>query len=178
MNVEPVVRVLRSIGSPHCLIGAHAMAARGYPRFTVDVDLLTNDIRVLDDIVWAELVRDGAAVDSRRGDIDDPLGGVVHLLLTDGTDVDLIVAKWAWEGELIQRAEAMSVTGTSIGVPRVGDLILLKLAAGGFIDLQDAAALLAIGDRGTVIRDVEAHIDHVRPDVRALWRDLLAAADH
>jgi hypothetical protein len=78
---------------------------------------------------------------------------------------------------LIQRAEAMSVAGTSIGVPRLGDLILLKLAAGGFIDLQDAAALLAIGDRSSVIRDVEAHIDRVRPDVRALWRDLLAAGD-
>jgi hypothetical protein len=29
MNVEPVVGVLQTIGAPHALIGAHAMAARG-----------------------------------------------------------------------------------------------------------------------------------------------------
>ena len=48
MNLEPVRRVLDVLGAPYALIGAHAMAARGYPRFTVDVDLLTTDPRVLD----------------------------------------------------------------------------------------------------------------------------------
>jgi predicted solute-binding protein len=41
------------------------------------------------------------------------------------------------------------------------------------MNLHDAAALLALGDRALVVRDVEAHIDEVRPDVSALWRDLL-----
>jgi hypothetical protein len=52
---------------------------------------------------------------------------------------------------------------------------LLKLAAGGYTDLQDAAALLALGDHEATIRGVEAHIADVRPDIRTLWRDLLAA---
>ena len=43
MHLEPVQRVLQVLGAPHALIGAHAMAARGYPRFTVDIDLLTSD---------------------------------------------------------------------------------------------------------------------------------------
>jgi hypothetical protein len=33
--------------------------------------------------------------------------------------------------------------------------------------------LLALGDRALVVRDVEAHTYEVRPDVCALWRDLL-----
>jgi predicted nucleotidyltransferase len=177
MNVEPVIRVLQSIGAPHALIGAHAMAARGYPRFTIDVDLLTSDNQVLVADTWAGLVSDEAEIDIRRGDHDDPLGGVVHLLLADGTDVDLVLAKWKWEADLIDRAESLSIGGISIRVPRTGDLILLKLAAGGFIDLQDAKALLLLGDVETVIRDVEAHVDEVRPDVRALWRDLRAASE-
>ena len=177
MNVEPVVHALQSIGAPHALIGGHAMAARGYPRFTIDVDLLTSDNRVLAADTWAGLERDGAEIDIRRGDDEDPLGGVVHLLLADGTDVDLVLAKWKWEADLIDRAEPMSIGGVSIRVPRTGDLILLKLAAGGFIDLQDAKALLSLGDVDTVIRDVEAHIAEVRPDVRALWRDLRAATE-
>jgi hypothetical protein len=175
MNVEPVLRVLQSIGAAHALIGAHAMAIRGYPRFTVDVDLLTADNEVLDPALWEPLVRDGAAVEPRRGDIDDPLGGVVHILLADGTDIDLVVAKWKWEAQIIERAETMTLAGSTIRVPRIGDLILLKLAAGGFGDLQDAAALLEVGDTDAVIPDVEAHIDDVRPDVRGLWTRLLAS---
>ena len=177
MNVAPVQGVLEAIGAPNCLIGAHAMAARGYPRFTVDIDLLTTDPRVLDRATWAELERDGAAVEPRRGDADDPLAGVVHFLLADASDVDLVLAKWKWEAGVIERAEKMSVMGIDLPVPRTSDLILLKLAAGGYLDLRDAAALLGLGDREGVVREVEANIDDVRPDVRALWRELLASLD-
>jgi hypothetical protein len=177
MNPEPVRRVLDALGVRYALIGAHAMAARGYPRFTLDVDLLTADSRVLDMAHWNDLVGDGAQVDVRRGDADDPLGGVVHLLLRDGTDVDVVVGKWQWEADLIERAELISIGGAPIGVPCSGDLILLKLAAGGTLDLRDAAVLLTMGDRHRVVQEVEAHLDDVRPDVRAVWRDLLAASE-
>lgn len=175
MNFEPVQRVLDGLGAPYTLIGAHAMAVRGYPRFTVDVDVLTSDERVLSDSAWDELRRAGATVDPRRGDADDPLGGVVHILLADGTDVDVVLSKWKWEAQIIERAEPVALAGTVIRVPRLGDLILLKLAAGGYTDLQDAAALLALGNTDDTIREVEVRIDDVRPDVRPLWRDLLAA---
>ena len=148
------------------------MAARGYPRFTIDVDLLTSDTRVLAPSLWTPLVECGASVDARKGDADDPLAGVVHILLTDGTDIDLVVAKWKWEAAVIERAEPMQVAGTEIKVPLLSDLILLKLAAGGYADLQDAATLLALADERT-IPEVERHVADVRPDVRAVWHDLL-----
>lgn len=148
------------------------MAARGYPRFTIDVDILTTDARVLDASAWEPLVAVGAAVNPRRGDTDDPLGGVVHVLLADGTDVDVVVGKWHWETGVIERAEPMHVADVEIRVPRTSDLILLKLAAGGYGDLQDAAALLALAGRAAV-EEVERHIGEVRPDVRSLWQDLL-----
>jgi hypothetical protein len=172
MGIEPVLRVLQAIDAPHALIGAHAMAARGYPRFTIDIDLMTSDARVLNPGVWTALQEAGASVDTRRGDAEDPLGGVVHILLADGTDIDLIVGKWAWEAEVIERAEPMHVADVRIGVPRSSDLILLKLAAGGYADLQDAAALLALAGE-SVIPEVERHIGDVRPDVRPSWQTLL-----
>jgi hypothetical protein len=104
MRLEPVQHVLQNLNAPHALIGAHAIAARGYPRFTIDIDVLTTTDRVLDAAVWAALADAGAAIDPRRGDVDDPLGGVVHILLSDGTDIDLIVAKWRWEADVIARA--------------------------------------------------------------------------
>jgi hypothetical protein len=47
------------MAAPYALIGAHAMAARGYPRFRVGVDLLTTDPRVLDRETWTDLEDDG-----------------------------------------------------------------------------------------------------------------------
>lgn len=174
MNLAPVRRVLDAIGAPYALIGAHALAARGYPRFTVDVDLLTADARVLDPETWSELERSGAAVERRRGDEEDPLGGVVHILLPDNTDIDIVVARWTWEADLIARAEPLTIAeGVTIPVPRTSDLILLKLAAGGFMDLRDAAALLELGDRESVVREVESRIDEVHPDIRPVWQELL-----
>lgn len=172
ISLEPVRRVLRSIHAPYALIGGHAMAARGYPRFTIDIDVLTSDTRVLTPSLWTPLVEAGASVDARKGDADDPLAGVVHILLSDGTDIDLVVAKWKWEAAVIERAEPMQVAGTEIKVPLLSDLILLKLAAGGYTDLHDAAALLALSDDRT-IHEVERHIADVRPDVRPLWHELL-----
>ena len=130
---------------------------------------------MLDQETWSALEGAGAAVERRRGDDEDPLAGVVHILLPDGTDIDLVLAKWKWEADVIARAEMLSVAdGVRIAVPLTSDLILLKLAAGGFMDLRDAAALLGISERETMVREVESRIDEVRPDVRAVWSELLA----
>lgn len=150
------------------------MAARGYPRFTVDIDLLTTSLKVLERGPWAELEAAGATVEPCRGDDDDPLAGVVHILLADGTDIDIVVGKWKWEADVIQRAEIMTVApGVQLRVPRTGDLIVLKLAAGGFVDLKDAVGLLQVGDRDALMREVESRLDAVRPDVRHVWREVL-----
>ncbi|MFM8535012.1 MAG: hypothetical protein ACKOEC_15725, partial [Acidimicrobiia bacterium] len=169
MTIDPIIQLLESRGAPYALIGGHALAARGFPRFTVDVDLMTTAAWILDGPVWAELQQQGAAVDRRRGDIDDPLAGVVHLLLPDGTDVDLVLAKYQWEADVVGRAEPMLIRpGLRVPVPLASDLILLKLAAGGSLDLRDAATLLS-ADRQRLVREVEARLDSVRPDVRRAW---------
>jgi predicted nucleotidyltransferase len=174
MKIEPVLEILDRVGARYALIGGHAVAARGYARATVDIDLLTTDIRVLTPGMWNDLMGQGAVIDCRRGDDDDPLAGVVHVQLPDDTDVDIVVGRWKWEEAIIERAEPMRIGGVEVRVPLASDLILLKLAAGGILDLRDAAALLAIGDRDALIRDVEDHLPEVRPDVTAAWRDVLA----
>ena len=174
MRIEPVLRILDRAGAPYALIGGHAVAARGYPRSTVDIDLLTTDTRVLAPGTWSEIVALGGTIDARRGADDDPLAGVVHIQLPSGTDVDLVVGRWKWERAVVDRAEPIAIGGIEIRVPLTSDLILLKLAAGGILDLRDAAALLAIGNRDALIREVESHLPEVRPDVTAAWREVLA----
>ncbi len=176
MKIDPVVELLESRGADFALIGGHALAARGYPRFTVDVDLMTTAAWILDEDPWATLYAAGASVERRRGDIDDPLAGVVHVLLPDGTDIDIVLAKWQWEADVITRAEPMHLRpDLVIRVPLSSDLILLKLSAGGSLDLRDAATLLS-GDRERLIDEVEAKLRKVRPDVQRQWQDVLAMA--
>jgi hypothetical protein len=74
------------------------MAARGYPRFTIDVDLLTTDGRVLEPGVWAALAHEGATVEARRGDVDDH-GINVRLDLVDD---DVAVAECQQSRRIVQ----------------------------------------------------------------------------
>jgi hypothetical protein len=175
MTVIPVLQVLDRLGVRYALIGAHAMAVRGYARFTADLDLLSTDPRVLDASVWSELAAAGATIDPRQGEADDPLAGVVHILLNDDSDIDIVVGRWAWQTRIVERAEPLSLMGAVLPVPSAADLILLKLAAGGYGDKQDAAALLAAGDRPALVGDVETAIADVRPDIQPLWQELLAS---
>ena len=46
--------------------------------------------------------------------------------------------------------------------------------AGGALDLRDAGALLAAGDREALIAEVEGRLSDVRPDAREAWRQVLA----
>ena len=169
MNVlETVARFLDSIGAPYALIGGRAVAIRGFPRMTLDYDFLTADNRILNRGIWLPLEQAGATVDPRKGDLDDPIAGVVHLAFADGIEADVILARWKWESEIIQRAEPLDVGGVVVPVPGTSDLILLKLSAGGPIDLQDVVALVET-DRERWIAEVDEKIDRVHPDVAAMW---------
>lgn len=174
MSIDPVLAILERIGASYALVGGHALALRGYPRATVDIDLLTTDATVLETSTWSDLAAAGGRIECRRGDHEDPLAGVAHVELPDFTDVDVIVPRWKWEAEVIARAEPLPFGSGSIPVPLASDLILLKLAAGGPLDLRDAAALLAIGDRAVLVPQVERRLPEVVPDVTQAWQDVLA----
>jgi hypothetical protein len=169
--IDAVSRLLESIGARYALIGGRAVAARGHPRMTLDYDFLTSDRRVLEPETWQPLEQAGAVVDTRKGEFDDPLAGVVHITFADGLEADVILAKWKWEAEVLERSEPLDLGGAIVPVPITSDLILLKLAAGGPIDLQDVVSLLAM-DREHLVREVDRKVDAVLPDVTAAWRNL------
>lgn len=52
MIADDVRRFLEQREAAYCLIGGHAVAARGYPRFTVDYDFLTTEQSVLKHSTW------------------------------------------------------------------------------------------------------------------------------
>jgi len=166
-TIDRVCGVLDTHGIAHALIGAAALAARGVARSTYDIDLLTTDARVLNPNTWDSLRADGANVDIRRGDADDPLGGVVRIDAETDRPVDLILGKHAWHGRAVTRAEHVP-GGPPVVLAR--DLVLLKLYAGGPQDLWDVRELMQQPGAEALADAVTADLVSLSPPMQDLWR--------
>ncbi len=147
-----IAGILRGADIPHALIGASAMARHGVVRSTLDQDLLAVDPVCLQPESWSGLRSSGIEAKIRKGDLYDPLLGVVRFSSPGERPVDLVVGKFAWQREVIARA--MMHPGGEVPVVRAVDLILLKLYAGGPQDAWDIQQLLAAEDRETLIAQV------------------------
>lgn len=171
MVLERVCDALNDAGIAYALIGASALAARGVARSTFDIDLLTTDTRVLRPDLWHSLSADGIRVDIRRGDTDDPLGGVVRIDTADERPVDVILGKQAWQQRAVERAEQVA-GGPPVVLAR--DLVLLKLYAGGPQDLWDVRELLRQPESVQLAGDVGTDLAELSEEMRLRWQSLRA----
>lgn len=81
------------------------------------------------------------------GDLDDPLRGVFRLNLTSegqSVPVQLIVLPSKWVDIVFRGVETVRALGCSVPVVSWQALVLLKLYAGGPVDLQDAQSIVAV----------------------------------
>lgn len=129
--------MLDEAGVPYCIIGATAMSAWGYARFTADIDILTMDDRVLVRSFWEPSGLASSIGAIRRGDISDPLGGLVRF--KPAPAVDVIVGRGAVMREAVETAIAHPEFGPIATAPMVA---LMKIDAGGIKDRWDVAQLL------------------------------------
>ena len=158
----------------HAIVGAAALAAAGVVRSSLDLDLLTLDERVLDRGFWAALATAGVDIEIRRGDIDDPLVGVVRTAADGERPVDVIVGRHAWQRRAIERAQQLP-TGERVVLTR--DLVLLKLYAGGTQDLWDIRQLLALSGRDALVADVEADLAVLPAAAAERWAGLRSSRE-
>jgi hypothetical protein len=168
--LDRVCARLASHAIPHALIGAAALAARGIARSTFDIDLLVADRRALLEDLWQPLRATGASIDIRRGDADDPLGGVVRLEAPGERPVDVILGKHAWQARAVARAER---AGDGPPVVVAQDLVLLKLYAGGTQDLWDVRELLSLDGTAELERAVAADLVDLPTQMAERWKDAL-----
>ncbi len=163
---DRVAAVLDTARIAHALIGATALAAAGVARSTFDLDFLTTSMQALDAAVWHGLRDAGVDVEIRRGDVDDPLAGVVRVSASGERPVDLIVGRFEWQRRAVERARLLS-TGARVVLPR--DLVLLKLYAGGTQDVWDVRQLLNALTDVPLASEVEADLSDLPPAARELW---------
>ncbi len=170
--LDAVHRTLEAAGVPHALVGAAALASLGIARSTFDVDLLVTDRRCLDETFWAGLRQGETTVNVRRGDLDDPLAGVVRVDRAGDRPVDIIVGRHAWQARALDRSAPQSEGPAIVLAP---DLVLLKLFAGGTQDLWDVEQLLALPEGASLAAAVAGDIAVLPPEARARWARLLDA---
>lgn len=155
------------------MFGAQAVAVRGAPRATQDIDITVK----LGESELAVLIR---AIEERGfvhrfPEIADELlssGSVVPLCHSKSSmEVDLVLANSGLEDLALSRATRVSIAGVEVPVAHSTDLVVMKILAGRGKDLDDVRALLAAGDV-----DREEVVDLLGQLEAALERDDLVAA--
>lgn len=123
------------------LVGAYALAAHGYPRATMDIDIWVMPSPDNADAVLRAVRRFGAPLHNlTKADLEKE--GTVFQIGVAPRRIDIITAASGLTfQEAASRATSVSIEGLTVRVPSVADLIRNKRASGRTKDLADAEAL-------------------------------------
>ena len=147
-DYKEMLQCLADESAKFLVVGAYALAAHGYPRATMDID------------IWVMPSRDNAAAVLRAlRRFGTPLRGLtLDDLQEDDTIFQIGVAPRRIDiitgvsGLRFEEAFAHSITinieGLQVNIPSVDDLILNKRASGRTKDLADAEALESLKTSG------------------------------
>ncbi|MGA7980908.1 MAG: DUF6036 family nucleotidyltransferase [Chromatiaceae bacterium] len=123
------------------LIGAYALAAHGYPRATMDIDIWVMPSPDNAEAVLRALRSFGASLQNlTKKDLEDD--GTVFQIGVAPRRIDIITAATGLKFEhTYQNAVLVNLDGIDVHIPSIGDLITNKRATGRTKDLADAEAL-------------------------------------
>ena len=126
------------------LVGAYALAAHGYPRATMDIDIWVMPSPPNADAVMRALHRFGAPLHNLTKE-DLQKGGTVFQIGVAPRRVDIITAASGLRFEnTYRRSLSVNIEGIEVHIPSIEDLIRNKKASGINKDLADAEALEAL----------------------------------
>ena len=123
------------------LIGAYAMAAHGYPRATMDIDIWIMPSPENVDAVFRALQRFGAPLHNLTTK-DLQIDGTIFQIGVAPRRIDIItgVSGLKFE-ETYQNALLINIEGIDVRIPAINDLISNKKATGRTKDMADVEAL-------------------------------------
>lgn len=157
---EKVASLLASHGTPCLVIGAVALAAHRYVRYTEDIDLGVDadlpTMRAIADSLRAK----GYEVEFHQPDAEDPLGGVLNISGPFGL-VQVVSFADRFPRVIHDALAAEDVRirpGTELRLMPIEQLVALKLYAGGHASMVDIIELLR--------RNPDADIDKIRETCR------------
>ena len=126
------------------LVGAYALAAHGYPRATMDIDIWVMPSPENADAVLRALLRFGAPLQNLTKE-DLQKDGTVFQIGVAPRRIDIITAATGLQFEETYRNSiSINIEAVEVHIPSINDLIRNKRATGRTKDLADAETLEAI----------------------------------
>ena len=123
------------------LVGAYALAAHGYPRATMDIDIWVMPSPQNADAVLRALRRFGAPLHNLTKE-DLQKDGTIFQIGVAPRRIDIITAATGLQfEETYRRSLSVNIEGIEVHIPSIDDLIRNKRALGRTKDLADAEAL-------------------------------------
>jgi hypothetical protein len=168
------LRALKGADIRHAVIGATALAVRGFPRMTRDLDVVVS----FEDAYPAIDALQAAGFESltpiNRAGEPEPM--YVLESKSAGIDVDVLVAAGEPETTVIAEASEAPVFGTSAPVASLEHLLLMYLYSNEPRHLGDFARIVSSGDANmdTVVR----YVTNVHPEMLQTLRDRVQQALH
>ncbi|PKN63034.1 MAG: hypothetical protein CVU57_21205 [Deltaproteobacteria bacterium HGW-Deltaproteobacteria-15] len=140
-DYKDMLRALSEEKVRFLLVGAYALAAHGYPRATMDIDIWVMPSPHNADAVLRALVRFGAPFHNLTKE-DLQRDGTVFQIGVAPRRIDIITAASGLQfEETYQRSLPVNIEGIEVHIPSIDDLICNKKASGRTKDLADAEAL-------------------------------------
>jgi len=140
-DYKDMLRALSDEKVKFLLIGAYAMAAHGYPRATMDIDIWIMPSAQNADAVLRALRRFGAPLHNLTRE-DLQRDGTVFQIGVAPRRIDLITTASGLQfEEVYSRSLSVNIEGIEVHIPVIDDLIRNKRATGRTKDLADAEAL-------------------------------------
>ena len=128
------------------LVGAYALAAHGYPRATIDLDIWVMPSADNAEAVLRALRRFGAPVSNLTKQYLQEAGTVFQIGVAPRR-IDIMTTASGLEfNDAFNNSLAVDIEGIPVHVPSINDLIRNKKAVGRTKDLADAEALKALRD--------------------------------
>ena len=170
-TVRRALRALGKTGVPHCVIGATALAVRGLPRMTRDLDVAV----LIDDAprVWEAFARAALRASTPTGSPDDPEPMVIFTDPKTGVEVDLLVAAGDPEATAIADAPRANVFGVKAPVAMLEHLLLMYLYSNQPRHLGDFAAIVQSGKAD--LSKAERMLREMHPEMVPTWKRRVAA---
>ena len=145
-DYKDILRALSDEKVRFLLVGAYAMAAYGYLRATMDIDIWVMPSPRNAEAVQRALLRFGAPVHDLTED-DLLRDGTVFQIGVAPRRIDIITSASGLQFEEAYRNSlAMNIEGIEVHIPSLDDLIRNKKTSGRIRDLADAEALESLKD--------------------------------
>jgi hypothetical protein len=171
-GVRCALRALRRARFPFAVIGATALAVRGLPRMTRDLDIV-----VTTDDAWSAIdALEGAGFRSVAPVDRDSDPEAMYVLLAGAVEVDVRVTSGEPESTVVAEAQEASVFGVRVPVATLEHLVLMYLYSNQVRHQGDLARIVTETD--VDLAAVERYLADVHPEMLPSVRDRVTVARH